>query len=83
MERHVPSDRNLPKTAIKLNELEELELRKRVRHDLINRDSKTLKNIYMELVEIDRNLEGFVSYEDLSFCLLKSGVAYFNKCLST
>lgn len=37
----------------------------------------------MELVEIDRNLEGFVSYEDLSFCLLKSGVAYFNKCLST
>ncbi|CAD5111850.1 DgyrCDS1114 [Dimorphilus gyrociliatus] len=74
LERYLPTDRNLPKESIKLTEVEELELRKRIRQDLVNRDSKTLKNIYMELVEIDRMLEGFVTFEDLSFCLLKSGL---------
>ena len=52
----------IPSTALKLTPEQELELRKRVAHNLKGFDVNKLKDIYLQLTSYDAQISGFVDF---------------------
>ncbi len=74
-DKYLPQDIYLPKTAITLDKADELALRKEIYEELYGFDPRKLKDIYFELSGFDNNLTGYITFQELSFCLMRNQVS--------
>ena len=69
----------IPLTALRLSPEQELELRRRVAHDLRGFDLNKLKDIYLQLTAFDAQISGFIDFRHVeeTFSKYKVPVQFF------
>ena len=64
----------LPEKPIRLTIAEELEIQRRIARDLCDVSAGQLQPIYLELVELDPQLTGYIHFTEMGLVFLKSEV---------